>query len=96
MCLVKSLFEVGGEYKKAGIIIPEIIKTNGIQRNLFSNHKQHSKNQLLMNAIVNINKNDKTKNCIHLATASTRRNIVKSEHLSHQYTTKFDEIINVK
>ena len=96
MCLVKSLFEVGGEYKKAGIIIPEIIMTNGIQRNLFSNHKQHSKNQLLMNAIVNINKNDKTKNCIHLATASTRRNIVKSEHLSHQYTTKFDEIINVK
>ena len=92
---VKTLFKVGLEYKKAGIIIPEIIKTNEIQPCLFSNHQLRKKHSLLMDTLANINKNERTKDQVHLATISSQRNLVKNEYQSPLYTTAFDDIIKI-
>ncbi|MFZ9214776.1 MAG: Y-family DNA polymerase, partial [Sediminibacterium sp.] len=53
--LVRSLFEAGKTYKKAGIILSDIVPETVIQGNLFAQAPDNTKGRALMEAIDNIN-----------------------------------------
>lgn len=95
LALVQRLFEKGKVYKKAGVIVSNIVPDTAIQGNLFSPPKVN-KNKLLMNAIDNLNfsmRNDMVK----FASSGTKRNWkMRQELRSPMYTSRWDEICKVR
>lgn len=95
--LLKSIYLVGISYKKACVLIPEIIENDYVQNNLFCSHEKRDRLTKLKNAISEINSNLGTNNdVVHLATSVSQRSISKIEHLSQLYSTRFDELITIK
>lgn len=92
---LKSIFRENFEYKKAGIIITEVIDENNVQRTLFSSTTKLEKRQSLMNVIQKLNQKPNTVDSVHLASALTKKNLIKQKHLSRQFTTRFDDIIEI-
>jgi len=95
VALVSRLFEQGRIYKKAGVIVSNIVPDNAIQANLFE-APSANKNKLLMNTIDNLNfsmRNDMVK----FASSGTKRNWkMRQELRSPMYTSRWDEICKVR
>jgi DNA polymerase V len=91
----KTLFETGGIYKKAGIILSELVPDNALQTNLFV-APADQKRKKLMNVIDNMNaayRNDVLK----FGTSGTQKNWkMRSERRSKRYTTRWEELCLVK
>lgn len=94
--MVETIFREGVEYKKGGIIIPEIIDSQYVQKNLFYSHQQRDKRRLLMESIAHLNQNCQTKDMVRVASNITQQSSIKSDYLSRLYTTHFDELITIK
>lgn len=90
---LKQIFIPGYEYKKAGVILHDIIPETGIQANLFE--KPNLKHIALMKTIDSINmKYGQQK--VRLASQSLGKVWkMKQERLSHRYTTRLEEIITI-
>ena len=90
---LEKIFKDGYEYKKAGVILQDIIPENTCQLNIFS--QPNPKHKILMEAIDKINSNFGQQK-IRLGSQSSG-NVwkMKQENLSKHYTTDIDEIINV-
>jgi DNA polymerase V len=95
LAIGKSLFEQGQIYKKAGVIVSELIPDNALQTNLFI-APADAKRKKLMNVIDNMNaayRNDVLK----FGTTGSRRNWkMRSEKRSKRYTTRWDELCGVR
>jgi len=92
--LVDKLFEEGRIYKKAGVMLSDIVPDNSIQSDLFlSNNKNQER--LLMSMIDNINSSMRD-DVLKFAASGTVRNwkMQKNFH-SPRYTTRWDEICTV-
>ncbi len=93
--LVEQLFEPGRFYKKAGVILSYLIKDTSIQGNLFAPAEQFKYRQL-MNTMDNINfsmRNDVLK----FASSGTTKNWkMRQEKRSLRYTSRWDELCEVK
>jgi len=92
--LVEKLFEVGRSYKKAGVMLSDIVFDNSIQGDLFLPNNKNG-GRLLMDMMDNINfsmRNDVLK----FAASGTARNwkMQKNFH-SPRYTTRWDELREV-
>ncbi|TAG09607.1 MAG: DUF4113 domain-containing protein, partial [Sphingobacteriia bacterium] len=89
--LVTQLYEKGRLYKKAGVILSNIVPDDAIQGNLFTENKI-GKNRLLMNTIDNVNfamRDD----IIKFAASGTSRNWkMRQELRSPRYTARWNEI----
>lgn len=95
IALVDDLFEEGRLYKKAGVTLSGIVPDNSIQGNLFVSDTKN-KSRLLMNMIDNMNfamRDD----IIKFASSGTTRNwkMQKNFH-SPCYTTRWDELYEIK
>jgi DNA polymerase V len=91
---LERIFLKGYSYKKAGVILLDIAPEMPHQLNLFEN--SNPKHKALMEAIDRIN-NDYGSHKIMLAAQDpARRWKMNQEKLSPRYTTKLDEIINIK
>lgn len=93
--LVEQLFEPGRLYKKAGVILSHLVKDESIQGNLFAPPEQ-AKYRVLMNAIDNINfsmRNDVLK---FASSGTTRDWKMRQEKRSPRYTSRWDELCEVK
>ena len=89
-----NIYREGYLFKKAGVIITEIVPNNAIQRNLFSTTDKE-KQKRLMNVVDKLNKGF-TKNKLSLAVQGTNKKWnLKQELLSPRYTTKLSDIINI-
>ena len=93
--LVDKLFEEGRSYKKAGVILSDIVFDNSIQGDLFLPDKKNE-GRFLMAMMDNINfsmRNDVLK----FASSGTIRNwkMQKNFH-SPRYTTRWDELREVR
>lgn len=88
--------ESGCLYKKAGVIVWNIISDNAIQTSLFDNIDRE-KQARLADAIDSINRKN-GHNTVRVAVQGTSDKSwhLKSEHRSKQYTTNIDEVIIVK
>ena len=93
--LVDGLFEKGKIYKKAGVILSGLVPITSIQGNLFDQKKTNNKN-CLMDMIDNVNFSMRD-DIIKFATSGTTRNWkMRHEMRSPRYTTRWDEIFEVK
>lgn len=92
---INEIFKKGYKYKKAGVIVSDIVPQNIVQSNLFYkiNHQKHSE---LMIAFDNIN-NTYGRDTIRLgAQGYSKKWKLRQEKLSQSFTTRFDEIITIK
>lgn len=92
--LAEQLFQKGKKYKKAGVILSSLVPDDSIQGNLFE--KQKSIGRFLMEQIDNINfsmRNDVVK----FASSGTKRDWkMRRDFQSPRYTTRWEELYEVK
>lgn len=92
---LKSIFRAGFQYKKAGVIITEIVPRNCVQLNVFDT-TDHTAHNVLMEIIDKVNSGF-TRNVLMLASQGTQKPWkLKREKLSGRFTTNLDEIIKIK
>ncbi len=92
---LRNIFKDGYLYKKAGVIITEIIPKSAVQLNLFDK-VDRDKHDKLMQVMDNLNSGF-NRNLIRLAVQGTDRKWkLKQESLSPCYTTKLKDVIRIK
>ncbi len=93
--LVDKIFEKDTFYKKAGVILSDIVNDDAVQGNLFVSETTN-KNRLLMNMIDNVNFSMRD-DVLKFASSGTKRNWkMRQELRSKRYTTRWDELYEVK
>ncbi|MFC1670056.1 Y-family DNA polymerase [Spirochaetota bacterium] len=94
--LLKEIYKRGYRYKKAGVILTEIISGDEVQLNLFAPYNNLVRDQSLMYAIDVINRRMGPKT-VHFAAEGIRKDWhMKRSFLSRRYTTNWKEIPVVK
>ncbi len=95
MKLAEEIFCQGKIYKKAGVMLSEIVSDENIQGNLFSIEEKPNQ-RLLMNTIDNVNfamRDDMLK----FASSGTKRNWkMRAELRSQRHTTRWEELFEVR
>ncbi|MBC7722464.1 MAG: Y-family DNA polymerase [Pedobacter sp.] len=93
--MAESLYQPGNSYKKAGVILSGIVPDSSIQGNLFLPDTKN-KGRFLMDMMDNMNfamRNDVLK----FASSGTTRNWkMQCNHSSPRYTTRWDELYEIK
>lgn len=93
--MVDSLYEEGQLYKKAGVMLSGIVPDNSIQGNIFM-PEQKNCGRKLMEMIDNINFSQRD-DILKFAASGTRRDWkMRQELRSPRYTTRWDELFEVK
>ena len=95
MPLVDQLFHKGSKYLKAGVILSNIVPDNAVQANLFEGASQPT-DKKLMEMIDNVNfamRNDILK---FASSGTTRDWKMRQELRSKRFTTRWEELIEVK
>ena len=92
--MLKEIFEEGAIYKKAGVIVTDIIPENQKQLHLFE--EENPKHLKLMQVMDAIHKKTGERK-IRLGNQDLQRTWkMKQNHLSPKYTTDFKEILEIK
>jgi DNA polymerase V len=95
MAIAERLFEQGKVYKKAGVVLSNIVPDASIQGNLFLNHTKNN-NRLLMDVMDNINFSQRN-DIIKFASSGTTRNWKMRQNFnSPKYTSRWDELCLVR
>lgn len=95
MAMVERLFKKGEFYKKAGVMLSGIVPDSTVQGNLFV-PAQKNNNRMLMSMMDNINVGMRD-DMLKFASSGTERNWkMRQEFRSPRYTTRWDEICEVK
>lgn len=92
--LLSSIYRKGYAYKKAGIILTEIVDESSIQLSLF-NPVDEGKHRRLMKAIDHINSTTSTAKIKLLSEGLNKHWYPKELHKSQAFTTKLNEIITI-
>jgi len=93
--LVDKLYEKGRLYKKAGVMLSGLVPDETIQGNLFVAEKHNGK-RLLMDMIDNINFSQRDDVLKFAASGTTRDWKMRMELRSPRYTSRWDELFQVK
>lgn len=89
------IFRTGFLYKKAGVIVMDILPAEAIQQNLFSAGKDE-KQRRLMESLDRVNLK-MGKDILKIATQGTTRSWkLRQERLSPAYTTRWNELLEIK
>jgi DNA polymerase V len=91
---LEKIFKNGYSYKKAGVIITEIVDKAGIQGNFFY-QLDTQKQDNLMKTIDRLN-GSYGRDTVRIAAAGCGKFEMKRNMLSPRYTTKFKEVFHVK
>jgi DNA polymerase V len=95
MKIVDRIYEEGKLYKKAGVILSGILQDSSVQGDFFIPRKENN-NRMLMSMMDNINfsmRND----ILKFATSGTQRNWkMRQEFRSPRYTSRWDELCEVR
>jgi len=92
--LVDKLFEAGRSYKKAGVMLSDIVLDNSIQGDLFLRNNKNER-RLLMDMMDNINFSMRNDILKFAASGTTRNWKMQKNFHSPRYTTRWDELRNV-
>jgi len=93
--LVEKLYRSGTLYKKAGVMLSGIVPDTSIQGNLFSSETKNCERKL-MDMVDNINFSQRDDVLKFAASGTTRNWKMRQEHHSGRYTTRWDELFEVK
>lgn len=92
---LRNIYRKGYFFKKAGVIIIDIVPDNAIQQNMFDNVDRERQNKLM--EVVDRLNSGFSRNNLSLAIQGGRRKWkLKQELLSPCYTTRLSDIINIK
>jgi len=91
VAMVSQLFEEGGIYKKAGVILSGLVPDASIQGNLFATPTTN-KNKILMQLIDNINFSQRDDVLKYAASGTTRDWKMQKNFHSPKYTTRWNEL----
>jgi len=92
---LKSIFEKGYRYKKGGVIVSEIVPERPLQGNLFDT-KDREKFNKVMTVMDNLNASYGKQKVKIAAQGFDRKWKLKNEKLSPCYTTKLEDILEIK
>ena len=93
---LKSIYKEEYIYKKAGVIVGNLIPTNQIQLNLFDDLNNRDKYKKISTIFDKIN-NSMGKDKIRIAVQGfDRKWQMKQEQLSPAYTTRIEDILTIK
>lgn len=95
VALVDSLYEKGTLYKKAGVMLSGLVPDASIQGNLFLSETKNN-GRLLMDMIDNINFSQRDDVLKFAASGTTRDWKMRQELRSPRYTTRWEELYEVK
>ena len=91
---VEAIYKEGISYKKAGVIVSDLVATKGCQLNLFQ--KENPKHKLLMKTFDAVNTRW-SGHKIKIGNQDLKRTWkMRQKHLSPKYTTDINDIIVVK
>lgn len=93
--LVDKLYERGKEYKKAGVMLSGLVADESIQGNLFLSETKNCERRL-MDAIDNVNFSQRDDVLKFAASGTTRDWKMRQELRSPRYTTRWDELFEVR
>ena len=92
--MAEQLYKEGKEYKKAGVILSGLVPDNSVQGNLFDPGK--TMGRFLMEMMDNINFGMRD-DVVKFASSGTKRNWkMRQDFHSPRYTTRWDELYEVK
>jgi DNA polymerase V len=90
---IDKIYRDGLQYKKAGVLLHELVDENHVQKDLFDT-ADHNKTKRLMQAIDRINAKEDVG--IHWAAEGFEKPWhVKSQRLSQKFTTRWDQLPEV-
>lgn len=92
---LRSVFRRGFGYKRAGLMIDELVDGDHIQQSLFSNPADRDKRNRLMKVVDSINRCSLSHDTIHTAAYSPLDNFTRRENPSRLYSTRFSDIIRI-
>ena len=95
VALVDRLFEEGNIYKKAGVLLSNIVPDSSIQGNLFLPEVKNNQ-RFLMNMIDNVNFSMRDDVLKFASSGTTRDWKMRQELRSDRYTTRWDELYEIK
>ena len=93
--MVDRLFEEGNIYKKAGVLLSNIVPDSSIQGNLFLPEVKNNQ-RFLMNMIDNVNFSMRDDVLKFASSGTTRDWKMRQELRSDRYTTRWDELYEIK
>ena len=94
--IIKYLYQKGTNYKKAGILASALKPESSLQTHLFLNHEQLIRNKTLMKQIDQINQK-MGRNTVFIASCGTNHSWSRKEQWrSLRYTTRWEELLEVK
>ena len=93
--LLKSMYRKGLTYKKAGVIVGDIIPQDEVQLHLFDIDANYIKKKNLYGTVDKINQKMGRDKVQILGQGIAKRWVLKRERLSPSYTTRWDELLKV-
>jgi len=95
VAIVDKLFKQGTLYKKAGVTLSGIVPDNSIQGNLFLSETKNCERKL-MDMIDNVNFSQRDDVLKFAASGTTRNWKMQQKFISERYTTRWNELYEVK
>jgi DNA polymerase V len=95
VALVDKLYETGTMYKKAGVMLSGIVPDNSIQGNMFLSENKNCERKL-MDMIDNVNFSQRDDVLKFAASGTTRDWKMRQELRSPRYTTRWNELFEVR
>ena len=93
--ILKSIYRKGLTYKKAGVIVGDIIPEDQVQLNLFDTEKDHISRKNLYGALDRVNQKMGRDKIQILGQGIKKRWGVKRQRVSPCYTTQWDQLLKV-
>ena len=90
-----SIFRRGYEYKKAGIIITEIVPKANVQPSLFVSQADRDRRTRLMTVVDKINTSGAMRDTVHTASFPPLSEHIRRESMSRHFTTSLADIIYI-
>lgn len=93
--ILEALYREGFKYKRAGVMITEIMPEGAVLHSLFDDPSQADRRKKLMTVLDGINSGSGSRDTVHLASYMPASRLVRTEHPSRLYSTRFNDIITV-
>lgn len=93
---LQAVFRKGYGYKRAGIFISDLSDASCLQTTIFSDAADRERRKRLMKVIDHINSSSHSHANVHIASYMPAEKCVKCEHRSPNFSTRLDDIIQVK
>ena len=93
--LLKSMYKKGLTYKKAGVIVGDIISENQVQLDLFDTDEDHIKRKNLYGTLDRLNQKLGRDKIQILGQGTNKRWGIKQERVTPCYTTQWDQLLKV-